>query len=392
VSDRTEPTVPPETAEGPAEGSQDVPPITKVDRKKQVIGGVLTLAVLVFVFVGVFPKFANYSDAWTSIQQMSTIALAALVLVAIVNVVVYVWPYQAAMPGLRYRDGFVVRQTSFMISNVIPAGGAFGLGVQYAMLSGYGYGAAATTTAIGATSVWNLLVTLGLPVLGVVVLVFQGGASTNEVLGALGGVVAIVVLVGLFALVLRSESAARRVGAIGDRVVGSLSRRFRRRKGQPEGAPHEDPGAAGNEGVGDVTASVLQFRDQLTGVVSDRWGLLTVTSFLQQFCQYLILAVAYFGITGADGGINPADLFAAFALARLASFIPITPGGLGTVDAAMVAIMVEMGADRADALAATLLWRAASFIPQVVIGIITFLIWRKQAHSRNREAVVSAAA
>jgi uncharacterized protein (TIRG00374 family) len=117
-----------------------------------------------------------------------------------------------------------------------------------------------------------------------------------------------------------------------------------------------------------------------------------VTSFLQQFCQYLILAVAYFGITGADGGINPAELFAAFALARLASFIPITPGGLGTVDAAMVAIMVEMGADRADALAATLLWRAASFIPQVVIGIITFLIWRKQAHSRNREAVVSAAA
>jgi uncharacterized protein (TIRG00374 family) len=368
------------------------PPIAKVDRKKQVLAGILTVAVLVFVFVGIFPKFANYSDAWDSIQNMSTVSIVALLLVSVVNVLVYVWPYQAAMPGLRYKDGFVVRQTSFMISNVIPAGGAFGLGVQYAMLSGYGYGAAATTTAIGATSVWNLLVTLGLPVLGVVVLVFQGGATTNEVVGALAGVVAIVVLVGLFALVLRSENVARRVGNIGDRVVGSLAKRFRRRKGQPAEAPHEDPDAKGNQGVGDVTASVLQFRDQLTGVVSDRWGLLTVTSFLQQFCQFLILAVAFFGITGSDGGINPAELFAAFALARLASFIPVTPGGLGTVDAAMVALMSDMGAARADALAATLVWRAASFFPQVIIGIITFLVWRKQSHSRMRAEAAAAPA
>ena len=48
------------------------------------------------------------------------------------------------------------------------------------------------------------------------------GASTNEVLGALGGVVAIVVLVGLFALVLRSESAARRVGFAGAASIGTL--------------------------------------------------------------------------------------------------------------------------------------------------------------------------
>ena len=96
--------------------------------------------------------------------------------------------------------------------------------------------------------------------------------------------------------------------------------------------------------------------------------------------------MAFYGLTGTDGGINIVQLFAAFAIARLAGFIPITPGGLGTVDAAMVAMMASMGADRDTALAASLLWRAASFIPQVVLGIVTFLIWRKQAHSRGRRS------
>ncbi|MGI9578173.1 MAG: lysylphosphatidylglycerol synthase transmembrane domain-containing protein [Microthrixaceae bacterium] len=368
------------------------PPISKVDRKKQVIAGILTIAVLVFVFVGVFPKFADYGQAWDSIQMMSIGALIALAIITVVNVLVYVFPYQAAMPGLHYGNAFVVRQTSFMISNVVPAGGAFGLGVQYAMLSGYGYGAAATTTAIGATSVWNLFITLGLPVLGVLILVFQGGATSNEVLGALAGLAAIVVLVGLFALVLRSEPMARRIGGLGDRVVGGLAKRFRRKKGEPAEAPHEDPEAEGNQGVGDVTASVLQFRDQLTGVVSERWKLLTGTSFLQQFCQFLVLAVAYYGIAGTDSGLNPAELFAAFALARLAGFIPVTPGGLGTVDAALVGLMSSMGADKDQALAADLLWRAASYFPQVFIGIITFLIWRKQSYSRTRESASAPAA
>lgn len=359
--------------------SDDAIPDTHVDRRKQVVAGVLTVAVLLFVFVGVFPKFADYSAAWDSIQGMSTASLVALLVVTVVNVCVYVLPYQASLPGLPYGQGFVVRQTSFMISNVIPAGGAIGVGVQYSMLSGYGYGPAATTTAIGATSIWNLLVTLGLPVLAVVGLVFQGGASSQEVTGALVGLALLALLVGVFALVLRSENVARWVGGVGDWFMARVAR-FR----------HQD-----DEDVGDETAAtdaVLHFRDTLNTVVAARWWRLTWTSVLQQLCQFAILAVAYFGITGAEGGINVVELFAAFSIGRLASFIPVTPGGLGTVDAAIVALMVGMGADENDALAAVLVWRAASFFPQVIIGVITFLVWRRQAGSRRGGQEVAAAA
>ncbi|MFM7508873.1 MAG: hypothetical protein ACKO5A_04930, partial [Actinomycetota bacterium] len=123
-----------------------------LDWRKQLLAGVITLAVLVVVFYGIFPKFANYGEAWSSIQQMSIVSLVALGAATVVNVVVYVFPYMAALPGIRFRYAFVVRQTSFMISNAVPAGGAFGLGVQYAMLNGYGFSAASATSAIAVTS------------------------------------------------------------------------------------------------------------------------------------------------------------------------------------------------------------------------------------------------
>ena len=79
-------------------------------------------------------------------------ALVILVLMTIFNIIAYVWPYQAALPKLTYKPAFMIRQTSFMISNVIPMGGAFGIAVQYAMLNFYGIGPGQATAGIGIVS------------------------------------------------------------------------------------------------------------------------------------------------------------------------------------------------------------------------------------------------
>ena len=292
---------------------------TRPSRRKQVIAGLVTLVVLVIVFFGIFPKFANYSEAWESIQEMSASSLALFALATVANILIYVFPYQAALPGLAYGRAFIVRQTSFMISNAVPAGGAFGLGVQYAMLNGYGIDPAVSTSAIGVTSVWNLMVTLALPALGLLALVLSDEATSGALLGAVLSLVALGVMVGGLALILRSEGWARRLGGWGDALV-----------------------------------------------------------------------VAVYGLGGKSTGINLLELFAAFSLARLAGFIPITPGGLGTVDAALVGLMSAFGMDKDQALAANLLWRAATFIPQVVIGIVTFLIWRVQQNKRLGRAAAAA--
>ena len=191
-----------------------------------VISSAVTVAVLVVVFVGIFPKVADYSEAWSSIQRMPTAYVVALVVATVVNVAVYVWPLQAALPGLGYGPGFVVRQTSFAISNAVPAGGAVGLGVQYGMLDSYGFGAGAAASAIAIVSVFNVFATLIMPVVGVMALLASGVVEGTYVLMAAVGMLAIGVAVVAFTVVLRSERGARTVGHWADRLINPLTRRL----------------------------------------------------------------------------------------------------------------------------------------------------------------------
>lgn len=59
--------------------------------------------------------------------------------------------------------------------------------------------------------------------------------------------------------------------------------------------------------------------------------------------------------------------------------IPITPGGVGTVDAFMISILVASGTDNATAVAAALVWRAASFVPQIIVGVLALVSWYRTA-------------
>jgi len=160
--------------------------------KQQIIATILTLLVLVLVFVVVLPQFGDYGQAWNAVQRMETWQLGLIALATVGVVIIYVYPFQAALPGLKYKPAFVTRQTSFMISNVVPAGGAFGLAIQYAMLSSYGIGAAPATATIGITSVWNTFVTLSFPVIGLVALMITGQSSGEAVAATLVAGVAVV--------------------------------------------------------------------------------------------------------------------------------------------------------------------------------------------------------
>jgi uncharacterized protein (TIRG00374 family) len=336
--------------------------------KKQIIAGILTLIVLVLVFVVVLPQFGDYDQAWEAIKGMETWQLGVLFLATVAVIVIYVFPYQAALPGLKYGPAFIVRQTSFMISNVVPAGGAFGLAIQYAMLSSYGYGPAPTTATIGITSIWNTFVTLTLPVIGLVALFLIGEGNPSAVGVTLLALAAVVVAVIVFTLILRKESSARKIG---DWSQGILD--------WGAGLIKKDVDL-------DLGDALVEFRSSIVDVVSVRWGLITVANVGQQLAQFSILYLAVVGLQGGfDGPISLAEAFVAFSFGRLATFIPIPPGGLGTTDAIITSILTHFGLDSNTALAATMIWRAATYFPQVIIGVITFLVWRRGPSKRQLE-------
>ena len=341
-------------------------PPAKVSKRKAVVGAIVTIAVLAIVFLGIFPQFASYKEAWAAIQGMPSQWIVALVIACVVNILVYVWPFQAAIPGLRYWPAFSVRQTSYAISNGIPAvGGAIGLGVQYAMLESYGTGSAESAAGIAINTVWNLILTLALPIVSVVLLVFTGQATTKAAWLAVIGLAVIAVGGVLLALVLKSDEEARKIGDFGERIANWVLKLVHH--------PMELR-------LGDALVS---FRGSTVDVIRSRWALLTLTNFLMQLSSFMVLFIALRGVqAGEPTHTTFAEAFAAFAFGRLASFIPITPGGLGTVDAAITGILVAFGASSSDALAADLVWRALTYIPQEIIGLVTFLVWRVRQRRR----------
>ena len=335
------------------------PPV--LDKKKSIILGLFGLVVIVIIFVRVIPQIGSYADAATALKEMTAGALAAIVVSVLVYLAFYGLPFMAATPGLSYLHAQQLNQAAFAISNGVPAGGAFGLGVQYAMLASYDITPVASTAAITAVGVWSIFVTLGLPILGVGAIELSGETATSYVWPAVIGLLALVVMVGGFVLIIRSESLARGIGRVGDRVLGPLVRRF------------------GKGRQLDLVPAVLKFRADVHDLVTRRWAAITGAQLGVSVTQFLIFYLSLRGVEGwGAAGTSLLVAFGAFAVAQIGLMIPITPGGLGTVDAVMIALLTNMGVDAGAATAADLVWRAASFVPQITIGVIALITWSRR--------------
>ena len=336
--------------------------IPKLDRRKTIIIGLIEIVVLVIIFARVLPQVGSYSDAADAIRGLSALSIAGIVVAVLGYLAWYGLPFVAAAPGLGYWRGQQINQGAFAISNGVPGGGAFGLGVQYAMFASFRYPAPAATSAIAAVGVWSIFVTLGMPILGVLAFLAAGRAQDASLLPAVIGLLVLVGSVIVFALIMRSESAARSLGSLGNRAFQALPTRF----------------TAGRDI--DLVETVLAFRTSIVTLVTTRWAHLTVAQFGVSLWQFGILYAALRGIEGWDqGGTAFLVVFGAFAISQIGLMIPITPGGLGTVDAAMVALLTSAGTDPGTATAATLVWRAASFVPQIAIGVIALIAWTRDA-------------
>ena len=159
---------------------------------------------------------------------MTVRGVVSIVLAVIVYNIAYGFPFMVATPGLSYRRSFQLNQAEFAIGNGVPAGSAFGLALEYAMLASYRVKAVVATAAIGAVRVWNVFISLGLPVLGVIAIFFSGRVESGGYIWAgVIGLVVLVVMVVVFGLIIRSEKTAAAIGRFGNRTVGFVVEKIR---------------------------------------------------------------------------------------------------------------------------------------------------------------------
>lgn len=334
-----------------------------LDKKKSIILGIVGLAFIALIFWKVIPQIGSYSQAIDAIKSMSGLALTLIIMSVVLYLGVYGLPFVAAVPGLAYWKGQQLNQAAFAISNGVPGGGAVGLAVQYGMLASYQVPGTAATAAITTVGLWSAFVTLGLPVLGVLALIASGKPSGAYVWAGVIGLIILIVAVVLLLLLIRSEGVARWLGRLINAISRPLSKFIK---------PLKDK---------DFVPAVVGFRTVIYDLVVHRWAAITASQAGVILTQFFILYTAVRGVEGwnTDGSAF-LIVFAAFAISQLGMMVPITPGGLGTVDAVMIGLLVNFGTDKGAATAAVLVWRAASYVPQISIGILALVSWSRRAN------------
>lgn len=352
-------------ASSPESSDQAAAPATtgQIDKKKSIILGVIGLVIIVLIFWKVIPQVtgSGYAEAFSNLADMTPMAIIILVVTVIAYLALYGFPFMAATPGLKYWPSQQVNQAAFAISNGVPAGGAFGLAVQYAMLATYRVSGSSATAAITAVGLWSIFVSLGLPILGVAALSIEGGNSEYNWVAPLGLGILIVIIVG-FVLIMRSEKLAVAIGRFGNKLINPLRGRIAKLKDL------------------DLVAPITKFRGDMYDVLRRRWMLLTAAQLGVILTQFAIMYAALRGVEGwGNEGTSPLAAFGAFATSQIMLMVPITPGGLGTTDALMIALLQSMGVTGSVAQAADVVWRMASYLPQIVIGILALVLWFRRA-------------
>jgi uncharacterized protein (TIRG00374 family) len=263
--------------------------------------------------------------------------------------------------ALRTRRWFAVATSQLAgnaVSRVVPAGAAVGVAMQYRMLAYAGISTARAASSLAAVSLLTIAIVFTLPVLAIPAMIGGSVASGLVRAAVLGGVVFLVMLAVGSAL-LFNDVALHRVGTA---IQWSMNR-IRR---------HHPPGH-------DLPERLLAERNVLKQSLQSQWWEALLAAVGRSMFDYGALLVALLAV-GADP--NPALVLLAFVAAQVLSMVPLTPGGLGFVEAGLTATLTLAGVPASLAVVATLAYRLASYWIPMAVGLVAFAMFRARFRGR----------
>lgn len=333
---------------------------------RHIVGPVLSVALIVGVFFIFLPQFTSISAVWDSARSMTGLQVATLALVASWNLATYWLVMVSTMPGLTIRQAAVVTESSTAVSNTLPAGGALGIAMSYAMYSSWGFSRSRSSVSLLVAGLWNNFAKLAMPVLSIVLLAFWGGgASSGRIVAGLLGIVGLVAAIAVFALLLSSDDVARRIGSVAAGAASAVLRAVRR------------PPVSGWD------RATVKFRNRTLLLLRARWWVITTTTLISHVSLFLVLLLAlrYVGVSQDD--VSWIAVLAVFAFARLLTAVPISPGGLGVVEVALITGLSAAGGMRAEVAAGVLIFRALTYVLPIPVGLATYVFWRRNKSWRR---------
>ena len=325
----------------------------------------VSVVLLIAVFWYVLRQFADLSEVWSAMKTLTWREVLILGVATIWNLVTYWIVIVIATPGLRLLQAAVLTQSTTAVANSVPAGGAVAVALTYTMLSSWGFSKSRSTLSVVVSGIWNNFIKLGMPIFALAILALQGERSAGRLVAAVAGLGGLIAAIVIFAMILRSERFALRAGLAGQRWASIPLRLMRRRPAQG------------------WDLAITKWRSRVTGLVQHRWVALTVSATLSHVSLFAVLLLSLRVLGISENEIGWAQALAVFAFARLLTAIPLTPGGVGVVELALIAGLSRGSGDDAEVVAAVLMFRLLTYVLPIVMGGLTYVIWRRMRSWRD---------
>jgi putative heme transporter len=329
-------------------------------RGRKVIRTAASAALIAAAFGFALPHFASYRSVSASLQAMTWLHVVLVGAAAAASLASYWFGICAVLPSLRLREAAVVNLGSSAVANTLPAGGALGMGVSWAMLSSWDVGTEEYVLYTLVSGIWNVFARLGLPVLALLALLAVSRPDTVLIAAAAVGLALLATATAGLGLLLRSESFALRAGQVLQHAAARACRLARRQ------APSR------------IADSLASFRSRAAGLLAARGWRITATTAASQLMLWLVLLACLRGTGLSQDQVPWQTSLAAYAFVRLLTVLPITPGGLGITELGLVSVLAAGAGPRASAqvTAAVLLYRAVTYLPPIPLGAAAWLVWR----------------
>jgi putative heme transporter len=351
------------------DGGASVPENASARRRTRQVAKVLvSVALTTALFTIALPKLSGV--AWRDVYDVLTILtwrqVAQLTVIWFGGLYAYSFVLTAGLPGLSRRRALTLNLTGSAVSNVVPLGGAVGMGVNYAMTRSWGFTNQSFTLYTLLTNLWNLMIRLSLPAIALGMLVLAGGVTSPRlVTTSLFALVMLAVILLTVAAFLFSELCARAIGRVAGLVVRGALR------------------LAGSRRRPDVQRHVIELRHQSIGIIKRAWPQMSAGMLAYSALQALLLYTALHAL-GSTLPVTP--IFAGYALERVLAFVVVTPGGAGVVEVGMTALLVGLGGDPVITVAGVLLYRLFVFGLEIPVGGVGLFAWLWRQRKLRRQA------
>jgi uncharacterized protein (TIRG00374 family) len=331
-----------------------LPDVQKRATWKRARTGLLLAAsgISLYVFL---PSLVAVASSWRALEHVEW-PFALLVLVCEAASFVCLWELDRI--ALHVRSWFAVASAQLSgnaVGRVVPGGGAVSTAFSASMLRRAGIDTGEAAAAFTASTGLQIATRLALPVLALPAIL--GGAPISHSLATaayLGlGVLVLLVVAGVAAFA--SDAPLELAGKGLQWLLNATVRRHRHVTGLPE--------------------ELITDRNFIRTTVGEQWQRAIVAAAANAGFDYLALLCALRAV-GADP--QPSLVLLAYAAAGLLALIPLTPGGVGFVEAGLVGTLTLAGVSGSDALAATLLYRLVSYWLPLPAGGIAYVLFRRR--------------